>query len=188
MSDYKFPLSGEEIAPAIRCPVAEVSANWPQIEACLADMGFASENVCIAMLATVAVETAHTFKPIHEYGSTKYFEEHYQGRADLGDIHPGDGVKYAGRGFIQTTGELNYARDGKLIGVDLVNNPDKALDPGVAAELLCAFAFDHPSLVTAANQGDWTHVRRIVNGGTNGLNDFLQCVEALQSKLKGATT
>ena len=61
----------------------------------------------------------------------------YGGR--MGNDKPGDGFKYRGRGFIQITGKENYDKVGKLIGVDLVNNPDLANDPEVAAKIVPAF-------------------------------------------------
>ena len=39
------------------------------------------------------------------------------------------GLPYFGRGLIQLTGEGNYDKYGKLIGVDLLNDGDKALIP-----------------------------------------------------------
>lgn len=57
----------------------------------------------------------------------------------MGNTEPGDGWKYRGRGFIQITGKNNYARFGKMIGVDLIGNPDQANDPVVAAKLAAAF-------------------------------------------------
>jgi putative chitinase len=37
---------------------------------------------------------------------------------------------------VQITGRDNYARAGKIIGVDLVANPDKALEPAIAVRIL----------------------------------------------------
>jgi predicted chitinase len=63
----------------------------------------------------------------------------YGNRADLGNTSPGDGYKYRGRGFIQLTGKDAYKRVGDVIGIDLVNNPELANDPAVAAKIIPAF-------------------------------------------------
>ena len=60
----------------------------------------------------------------------------YGNRADLGNDQPNDGWTYRGRGDSQITGKGGYARFGKLLGLDLVGNPDKVLEVDVAAAIL----------------------------------------------------
>lgn len=71
------------------------------------------------ILATVYHETAHTFQPINEYGGarTRY-------------------APYWGRGFVQLTWLFNYVRFGKLLGIDLVNHPELALELQHALDIL----------------------------------------------------
>lgn len=184
-------LSIDQIAKATGCPAANVSLIWPLVEGCLEDMGIGSDNVYIAAAATIAVETAHKFLPLDEYGGPDYWKKMYDvegSRPDLaranGNTEPGDGVKFHGRGLVQTTWKNNYMRGGKMIGVDLIADPSKAKEPHNAAALLVAFFWDHHE-ADAVNAGDWTKARKIVNGGTNGLQDFLKCVHALQDAMKG---
>lgn len=95
------------------------------------------------MLATTFHETNQTMEPIHEYGGTAYFTKMYDIRgsnpalaARLGNIKPGDGARYAGRGYVQLTGRANYDRAGRAIGVDLVGNPDLAMDRDIASRIM----------------------------------------------------
>ena len=62
---------------------------------------------------------------------------------ELGNVNPGDGYKYRGRGFIQLTGRANYTRYATLIGrLDVVENPDLALQPDLSAALTVAYIKD----------------------------------------------
>ena len=94
-------------------------------------------------LATSYHETAHTMQPIKEYGGPKYFHKMYdpQGaRPDFakrnGNIYPGDGVKFCGRGFVQLTWRSNYKRAGDKLNVDLIGGPDLAMSKDIAALIL----------------------------------------------------
>lgn len=65
----------------------------------------------------------------HESGGLLYTEElasgsAYEGRSDLGNTQKGDGVKFKGRGLIQTTGRKNYQDFKDKFGVDVVNHPE----------------------------------------------------------------
>ena len=91
----------------------------------------------------------------------------YDGR--LGNTAPGDGAKYKGRGPIQLTGKANHAEIGAIMGIDLVGNPKRLLDPPVGLE--SAFAFwQRAKLNAIADTDNLTAVRKRVNGGTNGLD------------------
>lgn len=99
-------------------------------------------------LATAYHETAHTMQPIKENGGTAYYTRMYDIRGsrpdkakELGNLSPGDGARYPGRGYVQLTGKALYAKaTAKLaalgIKVDLVANPDDAMRPDVAAAIM----------------------------------------------------
>ena len=192
----KFPLPIETIAGLLGCKnVQAVAANWPLIENCLEALPGYSNRVAIAALATVAVETAYTFRPVHEYGNKDYFIQHYWAnehvRKMLGNRTPDEAWKYAGRGFIQLTGQSNYAAASHEIGVDLIDDPadptddadpDKACQPAIAASLLADY-FKVRGIYAVANSGDYTRVRKIVKGGTNGLVPFLAICKKLEDAI-----
>lgn len=129
------------------------------------------------VLATAHLETGRAFAPIRELGGEAYLRRMYDvagvrprlARAN-GNTTPGDGVRYAGRGFVQITWKNNYARVGQFLGIDLVNEPDRALDLQIAAEILVRgmvegwFTGKKLSDYFAAGRADWRNARRIVNG------------------------
>ena len=132
-------------------------------------------------LATAYWETAHTMHPINEAGGDGYFFRMYDPHgnrpsvaAEIGNTQPGDGAKFHGRGYVQLTGRALYQRAGNKIGVDLVDNPDLALDPANAARIMRGgmgagwftgreFASYLPS-AGAATVDEFTQARRIING------------------------
>ncbi len=139
------------IAQNLNAAMAEANINTPQQQA-----------MFIAQLA-------------HESGGFRYMEEiasgaAYEGRSDLGNTQPGDGVRYKGRGYIQVTGRYNYAQAGEALGLDLVNNPALAAQPENAARI-AAWYWTSRDINEAANSGDFVQVTRLINGGTNGLAD-----------------
>lgn len=153
-------------------PVKTSAGNcFDTISQALKDAGIYSDLVLIGALATVRVEVGRAFLPIREYASGVA----YEGRKDLGNYVPGDGVKYAGAGYIQLTGRANYTNYGKIFGIDLVCHPELALDPVIASKILVQY-FKDRGCDKACNAQNWTLVREKVNGGHNGLQDFLSVV------------
>ncbi len=180
--DATGALSADVIAAVLGCPMENVRTNWPPLLEALAAQGIDTVPCQIAALATVGTEVG-SFAPIKEYGGKAYFKRMYEGRKDLGNVRPGDGVRYHGRGYIQLTGRANYRTYGKKLGVPLERNPDLALRPDVAAKVLAAYVADH-GIATLAAAGDWQAVRRAVNGGLNGWDKFSKLVEGLQKNVK----
>ncbi|MDB5099743.1 MAG: hypothetical protein JWM80_4164 [Cyanobacteria bacterium RYN_339] len=174
---FDFDVTPEKIAEALNAPLANVKQNWPVISQALKEAGITDKAGVIAALATIGTEVG-SFQPIPEYASG----QEYEGRSDLGNTQPGDGVRYKGRGFIQLTGRANYESYGKKLGIDLVNNPDLALRPDVAAKVLAEY-FKERNIPAKAQAGDWQGVRRAVNGGLNGWDTFNGDVQRLQQAL-----
>ncbi|MBD2777234.1 glycoside hydrolase family 19 protein [Iningainema tapete] len=177
--DFTVSVTPSQVSNIIGGNLENVKTYLPDIIQALKDFNILNRWTLIAAIATIGVETGE-FKPIHEYGGESYFTKNYEGRSDLGNIYPGDGAKYHGRGFIQLTGRNNYEIYGKRFGVDLVNNPDLALDRTIAAKVLAAYFVDRGINQLAQNE-NWREVRRRVNGGYNGWDKFISLVNSAQS-------
>jgi predicted chitinase len=114
----------------------------------------------------------------HESAEFRYMEEladgsAYEGREDLGNVMPGDGVKYKGHGPIQITGRANHMVCGQALKLDLVNYPRLICLPQNGTASACWF-WNSKQLSKLADR-EWFRVTtRIINGGFNGWNDRLQ--------------
>ena len=67
------------------------------------------------------------------------FDVVYGNRQDLGNTQVGDGSRFKGRGLIQLTGRSNYEAIGKILGIDLISNPELVNDPKYAAPAAMAY-------------------------------------------------
>jgi predicted chitinase len=137
----------------------------PHINRAMQEAGITTKNQKAAFLAQLA----------HESGQLRYMEEiasgaAYEGRRDLGNTQPGDGVRFKGRGPIQLTGRSNYRAAGQALGIDLENNPRRAADPDVGFRT-AAWFWNSRGLNSLAEQGNFREVTRRINGGYNGLAD-----------------
>jgi putative chitinase len=91
----------------------------------------------------------------------------YEGRRDLGNVNPGDGVRYKGRGPIQLTGRSNYRAAGHALGIDLEGNPARAADFDVGFRT-AAWFWNSRNLSTFADARDFDAITYRINGGYNG--------------------
>jgi peptidoglycan L-alanyl-D-glutamate endopeptidase CwlK len=146
--------------------------------------GLFDKTMVLMALATIRVESS-TFAPIDEEvyrdtatrkGNTSAHGQpfdNYDNRSALGNVNPGDGARYHGRGFIQLTGRSNYAHYGEALSVDLLDKPELALDPVIAAKVLAQYLLENERRIREALASeDLAHARAVVNGGDNGLAVF----------------
>jgi predicted chitinase len=125
-------------------------------------------------ITTPLREAAFLAQLAHESVELKAFEEYstgaeYENRSDLGNTHPGDGVRYKGRGPIQLTGRKNYRAAGAALGVDLEGSPEQAADPHVAFRVAGWFWKSHGLNPFAdGGPGNFDAITRKINGGLNG--------------------
>jgi len=76
---------------------------------------------------------------------------------------------------VQLTGRANYTTFSAKLGMgnDLVDHPDKANEPQIASQLLALFLKDKEQGIRDALAGDdLAAARKLVNGGSHGLDDF----------------
>jgi len=152
-----------QIMPNLSLEKAE--AYLPYLNKAMAEANIDTPERQAAFLAQLA----------HESGEFRYMEEiasgkAYEGRADLGNTQPGDGERFKGRGPIQLTGRANYQAASDALGIDLVNNPERAADPDVGFRT-AAWFWTTRGLNELADKGDFLGITRKINGGTNGLAD-----------------
>lgn len=152
-----------KIAPQANAAIIEGLARYLTIV--LPDYDIASPKRVLYFLGQAAEETAG-FKTLVEYASGK----EYEGRHDLGNDQPGDGVRYKGRGIFQLTGKSNYRHIGEVLGLDLLNHPELAADPKVAVLTACIY-WNERKLSDFADVDDIVNITRRINGGLNGFED-----------------
>lgn len=157
---------------------ANIDRYLPYVAAALEACGLTDQPLILAALGTIRAES-EGFLPIAEFASQfntlpgQAPFSAYEGRKGLGNTEAGDGARFKGRGFVQLTGRANYQKYGKALGVDLLANADLANAPEVASLLLARFIADCADRMRSAlAKGDLAAARKLVNGGSHGLDRF----------------
>jgi putative chitinase len=115
----------------------------------------------------------HQFKSAEEAApyvrnAEKLANRVYAGR--MGNVNPGDGWKFIGRGMIQLTGRESYEKFGALLGIDLEGNPDLAIDPRYSLAI-AAVEWQRSGCNAKADANDVKAVTKAINGGYIGLDE-----------------
>lgn len=136
---------------------------------------------------SVVREMAFLAQVGHESGQLRYVKElasgeAYEGRKDLGNLEPGDGVRFKGRGLIQITGRANYEKCGLALNLPLLEQPELLEEPRHACRSAGWF-WQSRGLNDLADKGDFKLITKRINGGTNGFADRLALYTKAQQVL-----
>jgi hypothetical protein len=156
-------------------------------------------------LATTCHETARTMQPIAERGPVAYFNRYDPVLANtptrratarrMGNTLQGDGYRFRGRGYVQLTWKTNYERAGRALGIDLVGDPDRAMEPGIAYAIMSLGM--HQGWFTGrrladdirGTRTDYINARRIINGTDRAaeIAGFARTFEAILRESRART-
>jgi putative chitinase len=128
----------------------------------------------------------------HESGSFNYTEEiasgeAYEGRKDLGNVNPGDGKRFKGRGLIQITGRNNYTSCSKALFGDmtLIKFPEKLKEPRYAAESACWFWKGWGLNEVCDLEDTWIHTVHHQDGTSSTYTKFQWLTKLINGSLNG---
>lgn len=185
ITDAQFRLMAPALTPAKR---AELLAD---LNAALTKYSITTKFRAASFVANLLKES-ESFEYSREIWGPTPAQRRYEGRRDLGNTEPGDGKRFMGRGYIQTTGRSNYEKVGEELGLDLLNHPELLEEPKNAmlsagffwkSKNLNALADCLRGVRDAAEQRTLTAICRKVNGGTNGLSErvanYWRCLAVL---------
>lgn len=179
-------ITTDTLRAALGCSTLRAASWAPHLQRACEIFAINTPARLAAFLAQIGHESGRLQFSREIWGPTPA-QARYEGRADLGNVQPGDGRRFAGRGLIQTTGRANYGatRDGLRQFMpdapDFEANPILLEQPQWAA-LSAAWYWHNKGLNALADVGDFRRITVRINGGTNGMADRL----ALWAKAKDA--
>jgi putative chitinase len=135
----------------------------------------------IAHFLAQLLHESNGFRAVREYATGAA----YEGRKDLGNTQPGDGVRFRGRGLIQLTGRSNYQAFADRFKLDVISQPELLEQPRWGAVTALYYwnsrslnkkvdaRYLPPEKAEGMSQDEQRlrAITRIVNGGYNGLDD-----------------
>ncbi len=167
LNDYQLSQIMRRASPARR------KEYLPPLNAAMAEFGIDSHLRAAAFLAQIGHESGELVWMQELWGPTaaqKRYEPPSTLATRLGNTQPGDGARFKGRGPIQITGRANYRRYGKLLGVDLLSEPERAAAPELCFRIAGVY-WQRNGLNQLADAGEFDEITRRINGGQNGQAD-----------------
>ncbi|PIT68245.1 glycoside hydrolase family 19 protein [Bartonella tribocorum] len=146
--------------------IVEMAKGLPEV----LSYGGITTRLRIAHFLSQCAHESDGFFTLREYASGRA----YEGRRDLGNVKPGDGVRFKGRGLIQLTGRKNYQRFTQFWcsvdrqAVDCEAFPE-VLEKFPAALWSAVWFWQMKGLNKLADRDDVVGITKAINGGRNGL-------------------
>jgi putative chitinase len=176
------------LAAALGCPVSRVAPFSEHLLAACDAYAINTPARLAAFLAQIGHESG-SLRFVREVWGPTPAQARYEGRADLGNVQPGDGQRYCGRGLVQTTGRSNYVALRNRLRVrlgpdvpDFEAQPDALEQPRWAAWSAADY-WGWRKLNELADAGDFEAITRRINGGLNGQADRLARWERAKAAL-----
>lgn len=177
-------LTVDNIVAILGCPIERAQRWVDPINAAMSEFGIDAPARAAAFIAQIGCESDRLHYVREIWGPTPA-QLRYEGRTDLGNTTPGDGIRFMGRGLMQTTGRKNYKLCGDALGIDLVEHPELLEHPETAARAAAWFwrtgaglnlghgahlhgVDDGCDLNDFADTGDFDSITYAINGGLNG--------------------
>lgn len=167
-------MNAATLAQAMDCSPALADTYLDGCNAAMSAAACTTVNRAAMWLAQIGTESGGL-----KWSSELASGSEYEGRTDLGNIHPGDGPRYKGRGFIQITGRSNYnalstwayARHLTPNGTFFVDNPTALATPQYVW-LGCVWYWTVArQLNPPADDADVRTCTHLINGGLTDLAD-----------------
>jgi len=151
-----------------------------------ADFTVFIENLNYSSQALVSIFGSHFHGDADQYAyqPEKIANRIYANRLGNGDESSGDGYRYRGRGAIQLTGHDNYTLFASSIGLTLVDITNYLTSLQGAVEVACWF-WKCRSVNAACDADNIDKMTRLINGGTNGLDQRHEKYETAKRILEG---
>jgi putative chitinase len=175
-------ITAEQLRAALAIPLDRAQRWVDAINSAMDEFDINTPERVAAFIAQVGHESGRLLYSREIWGPTPV-QEKYEGRTDLGNVFPGDGSKFRGRGLIQITGRSNYKACGSALGIDFESHPEILEQPDAASRSAAWFWKAH-GCNELADAGQFEHITRRINGGLNGQPERI----ALWDSTKAAIT
>ena len=160
----KLPLTNYQVIARIMPRAGQLAEVFEQpIRQAMIIFGILGVLREAAFLAQIAHESGELHHVREIWGPTAW-QVKYEGHKGLGNVQPGDGKQFMGRGLIQLTGRDNYQRCSRALFQDerLLDKPELLEEPENAA-LSAAWYWNERKINEPADRGDFRMVTKRIN-------------------------